>query len=198
MKQGFIHNSALIEETASIGKDVFIWAWTHVREEAIIEDEVVIAEHSYVGPGVRIGKKTKIQNGCSIYEPAELGEGVFIGPGVVLTNDKYPRAINAQDVKKSHEDWESVGVRIGKGASVGAGSICVAPLEIGEWAMVAAGSVVTRNVPAFALFAGNPATFVRWVGKSGKPLQKSDENTFSCPDTGEIYGLDSFGELKPQ
>lgn len=189
---------AIVEQTVQICRGVSIWAWAHVRENAIIQEGAVIGEHTYIGPGVRIGKKTKIQNGSYIYDPAELSDGVFIGPGVILTNDKYPRSVDPKGEIKQPSDWTIVGVKIRKGASVGAGSICVAPLEIGEWAMVAAGSVVTRSVPAFALFAGNPATFVRWVGKSGKPLQKIDQNTFSCPETGEIYRLDSIGELKPQ
>lgn len=193
-----VHELAIIDREVTIGANTIIWAGVHIREYAIIEEGVVIGEYVYIGPGVRIGKNSKVQNGSYIYDPAELGEGVFIGPGVVLTNDRYPRAINEKGAKKNQGDWENVGVKIRRGASVGAGSICVAPLEIGEWAMVAAGSVVTRNVPAFALFAGNPATFVRWVGKSGKPLLSTDENTFSCPDTGEAYSLNSNGELTPK
>ena len=197
MNDKFFHDTAIVDSTAAISINVKIWAWTHIREGVQIGEEVVIGEMVYVGPHVKVGKRSKIQNSAQIYEPAEIGEGVFVGPGVILTNDKYPRSIQNNGDSKGPDDWEKVGVTILTGASIGAGSICVAPVKIGEWAMIGAGSVVTRNVPAFALVAGNPATFIRWVGKSGKPLKRISENNFSCPDTGEIFCLNASGELVP-
>jgi len=106
-----------------------------------------------------------------VYEPAEVGEGVFIGPGAVLTNDTYPRAITTDGREKSSSDWVPVGVTVGKGASIGAHATCVAPLEIGQWAVVAAGAVVTRDVPPYAL--------VQKLRKQGKKL--------TCPVTGDVF-----------
>ena len=105
---------------------------------------------------------------------------MFIGPAVVLTNDTYPRAVSPDGSLKSAEDWTPVGVTIEDGASVGARAVCIAPLTIGRWATIAAGSVVTKDVPAFALMAGVPARRLGWVGKAGVPLR--EENGFwICP-----------------
>jgi acetyltransferase-like isoleucine patch superfamily enzyme len=116
-----------------------------------------------------------------------LEQGVFIGPGVILTNDEYPRAVNSDGSQKTANDWDVMGVTIREGASIGAGSICIAPVEIGAWALVAAGSTVTRNVPAFALVAGVPAKRIRWVGKAGVPLTDEGAGVFRCPKTGARY-----------
>jgi acetyltransferase-like isoleucine patch superfamily enzyme len=106
---------------------------------------------------VVIGDNCKIQNNALIYEPAVINDGVFIGPAVVLTNDKQPRAINRDGSVKSVRDWYPVGVTIGAGASIGANSVCVAPIEIGEWSAIGANSVVTRDVLANEMVTGNPA-----------------------------------------
>ncbi len=182
-----IHANAIVEISAKVEESAKVWGWSHIRENAILLDKVVVGEHVYVGPGVVIGKNSKIQNRALIYEPAIIESGVFIGPGAILTNDKFPRAITNDEFQKSAGDWNLVGVTIRKGASIGAGAICVAPIEIGEWAMVAAGSVVTKNVPAFALVAGAPAKRIKWVGKSGVPLNKSKDNEYICPQSNEIY-----------
>ena len=182
-----IHANAIVEISAKVEESAKVWGWSHIRENAILLDKVVVGEHVYVGPGVVIGKNSKIQNRALIYEPAIIESGVFIGPGAILTNDKFPRAITNDEFQKSAGDWNLVGVTIRKGASIGAGAICVAPVEIGEWAMVAAGSVVTTNVPAFALVAGAPAKRIKWVGKSGVPLNKSKDNEYICPQSNEIY-----------
>jgi UDP-2-acetamido-3-amino-2,3-dideoxy-glucuronate N-acetyltransferase len=115
-----------------------------------------------------------------------LGTGVFIGPAVVLTNDTYPRAITPDGELKSAHDWTPVGVTIGDGASIGARAVCVAPVTIGRWATVAAGAVVTKDVPDFALVAGVPARRIRWVGKAGVPLER-DGDLWVCPSTGDRY-----------
>lgn len=122
-----------------------------------------------------------------LYEPAILGNGVFIGPAVVLTNDEYPRAINPDGSLKSGADWNAVGVVIEDGASIGANSTCVAPLRIGKWSLIGSGAVVTKDVPDFALVAGNPARKIGWVGKTGHRLVQSETNTWICPDTGEVF-----------
>ncbi len=182
-----VHPTADIADNAQIGDGTFIWHYSQIREDSIVGENVKIGRGVYVGNGVRIGANSKIQNYALLYEPATLEAGVFIGPGVILTNDEYPRAVNPDGSQKSNMDWVPAGVTIREGASIGAGSICVAPLEIGAWALVAAGSTVTKNVPAFALVAGVPAKRVRWVGKAGVPLSDSGAGKFTCPKTGARY-----------
>lgn len=145
-----------------------------------------------------MGDNCKVQNYALVYEPARLGDGVFIGPAVVLTNDTYPRAINADGTIKSAQDWEPVGVTIERGAAIGARSTCVAPVTIGEWATVAAGTVVVKDVPAYALVAGVPARRIGWVGESGIPLVAGDEpQTWVCPRTGARY-IETDGTLSKE
>jgi UDP-2-acetamido-3-amino-2,3-dideoxy-glucuronate N-acetyltransferase len=182
-----VHQTADIADSAQIGDGTSVWHYAQIREGCIVGENVNIGRGVYVGNGVRIGANSKIQNYALVYEPALLETGVFIGPGVILTNDEYPRSVNPDGSQKSDTDWVPVGVTIREGASIGAGSICVAPLEIGAWALVAAGSTVTKNVPAFALVAGIPAKRVRWVGKAGVPLLDNGEGKFTCPKTGEQY-----------
>ena len=182
-----IHATADVASSVQIGEGPAIWHYAQVREGCVLGENVIIGRGVYVGNGVRIGANSKIQNYALVYEPALLEAGVFIGPGVILTNDEYPRAVNPDGSQKSGSDWEATGVTIREGASIGAGSICIAPVEIGAWALVAAGSTVTRNVPAFALVAGSPAKRIRWVGKAGVPLTDEGAGRFICPKTGAHY-----------
>ena len=195
MSSEIIHPTAEISCAANIGDGASVWQYAHIRENAIIGANSIIGRGAYIGSGVEIGSNCKIQNYALVYEPAKLEEGVFIGPSVVLTNDEYPRSINPDGTLKSGTDWKQVGVTIKKGASIGAGSICVAPVEIGEWALVAAGSTVTKDVPAFALVAGAPAKRINWVGKAGLPLKKLGDDRFECPKTGKIYNQVSENRL---
>lgn len=182
-----IHATADVSRSAEIGDGTVIWHYAQIREDCIIGENLVIGRGVYIGNGVHIGANSKIQNYALIYEPAVLEAGVFVGPGVIITNDQYPRAVNPDGSQKSSNDWNPVGVTIREGASIGAGSICIAPVEIGAWALVAAGSTVTKNVPAFALVAGIPAKRIRWVGKAGVPLTDEGAGRFLCPKTGAHY-----------
>lgn len=182
-----IHPTADVSPNAQIGEGVTVWQYAQVREDCVIGKNVIIGRGVYIGNGVKIGTNSKIQNYALVYEPAILEEGVFIGPGAILTNDEFPRAINPNSSQKNSSDWNSVGVTIREGASIGAGSICIAPVEIGAWALVAAGSTVTKDVPAFALMVGSPARRVRWVGKAGLPLIDDGAGRFMCPQTGTKY-----------
>jgi acetyltransferase-like isoleucine patch superfamily enzyme len=181
-----IHPEANVDERAQVADSVVAWEGTRVRENARIGERTSLGLGVYVGPGAVIGADCKIQNGAMIYEPAVLADGVFIGPRVVLTNDRYPRAITPDGRQKTADDWHAVGVTIEYGASVGAAAVCVGPINIGEWATVAAGAVVTRDVPAHAIVAGVPAKRVGWVGRAGIPLVRAGA-TWSCPASGDVY-----------
>ena len=129
-----VMDSADVSPDAVIGDGTSVWHLAQVRERAVIGERCIIGRGAYIGTGVRMGDDCKVQNYALVYEPARLAEGVFIGPAVVLTNDTYPRAINADGSQKSAADWEPVGVTIERGASIGARATCVAPVTIGAWA----------------------------------------------------------------
>lgn len=188
--------TADVDARATIGPGTRVWHLAQVREGAELGAECIVGRAAYIGPGVRIGDRCKIQNQALVYEPAVLEDGVFIGPAVVFTNDYFPRAVNPDGTLKSADDWHAVGVTVRRGASVGAGAVCVAPVTIGRWALVAAGSVVTRDVADFALVVGTPARRIGWVGRSGEPLEPASDGTWRCPRTGELY-VERDGELAP-
>lgn len=166
-----IHETAFVSDKARIGEGTKIWHLAQVRENAIIGENCIIGKNSYIGAGVKIGSNVKIQNNCSIYEGAIIGDGVFIGPHVVLTNDRNPRAINPNGTLKSPDDWHVGKILVQKGSSIGACSVIVTDVTIGEFAMVGAGSVVTKDIPPYALAYGNSAQFRGYVCKCG---QKAD------------------------
>lgn len=180
-------DSADVAESAQIGDGSSVWHLAQVREDVRMGEGCIVGRGAYIGTGVRMGDNCKVQNYALVYEPAELGDGVFIGPAVVLTNDTFPRAVNPDGSLKSAHDWEPVGVTIREGASIGARAVCVAPVTVGRWATVAAGSVVTRDVPDFALVAGVPARRIKWVGRAGVPLEDLGAGTWRCPTTGDLY-----------
>jgi UDP-2-acetamido-3-amino-2,3-dideoxy-glucuronate N-acetyltransferase len=182
-----IETTADVDGRALIGDGVRIWHLAQVREGAVVGDGCVLGRGSYIGPGVVLGANCKIQNHALVYEPARLEDGVFVGPAVVFTNDVWPRAVNPDGSLKTADDWEAVGVTVRRGASIGARSVCIAPVEIGRWALVAAGSVVTRDVPDFALVAGVPARRLGWVGEAGARLDELGDGLFRCPVTGATY-----------
>jgi UDP-2-acetamido-3-amino-2,3-dideoxy-glucuronate N-acetyltransferase len=179
----FTSDSATISESASIASSAKIWEYSQIRENVIIGENTIVGSYVYIDSNVQIGRNCKIQNRALLYHPAKIHDGVFIGPGVILTNDHNPRAIQENETLKSEDDWEKEGVVIEKGASVGAGAICIAPVLIGSWALVGAGAVVTKNVPPFAIVLGNPAKQIGWVGRHGFQLLKISEDIYECPKT---------------
>lgn len=184
-----VKSTAQVDPDAEIGEGTTVWELAQIREGARLGRGCNVGRGAYVGPGVRIGDRVKLQNYALVYEPAELADGVFVGPAAVLTNDHYPRAVDPEGVLKRGGDWEPVAVRVGEGAALGARSVCVAPVRVGRWALVAAGAVVTRDVPDFALVAGVPARRIGWVGRAGVRLveRPGEPGAWECPQTGERY-----------
>jgi len=181
-----IQSTADVDDRADIGERTRVWHLAQVRDGARIGADCIIGRGAYIGSGVILGDNCKVQNYALVYEPAILADGVFIGPAAVLTNDEYPRAINPDATLKSADDWHAVGVTIGQGASIGARAVCIAPVTIGAWALVAAGAVVAKDVPDYALVVGVPARRIAWVGRAGRPLEQ-DGDGWVCPVSGERY-----------
>jgi len=165
-KKVFIHPTAIVEEGAIIGEGTRIWHFVHVRSGARIGRNCNIGKDVYIDVGVEIGNNVKIQNGVSVYRGVKIEDDVFIGPYAVFTNDLYPRAFN--------RDWKVVPTLVKKGASIGANATIVCGVTIGEYAMVAAGAVVTKDVPPHGLVMGNPARLKGFVCYCGRPLRDNN------------------------
>jgi len=171
-KKYFVHFTAIVEEGAEIGEGTRIWHFAHVRRGARIGKNCNIGKDVYIDQGAIVGNNVKIQNGVSVYRGVVIEDNVFVGPYAVFTNDKYPRAFI--------QDWEVVRTVVREGASIGANATIICGVTIGRYAMVAAGSVVTHDVPDHGLVAGNPARLVGFVCYCGRPLKqviKEDENS---------------------
>lgn len=182
-----VEQTADVDASAVLGPGTAVWHLAQVRENARLGSGCIVGRGAYVGPGVLIGNNVKLQNYALVYEPARLEDGVFIGPAAVLTNDLYPRSVDVAGKLKRPADWDASGVVIREGASVGARVVVVPGRVIGRWAMVAAGAVVTRDVPDFALVAGVPARQIGWVGRAGERLMADALGRWQCPQTGELY-----------
>ena len=157
-----IHPSATIDSGAKIGDGSMVWVNVQIREGAKIGKNCVLSKDVYVDCNVKIGDECKIQNSVSIYDGVTIESEVFVGPNATFTNDKVPRAFNA--------DWEITKTLVQQGASLGANCTIVCGIVIGEYSMIAAGSVVTKNVPPYTLVAGNPARVVAKVDKLGNKV----------------------------
>ena len=179
--------TSLISQDSKLAAGVKVWNYSYIRENSQIGENTIIGSYVYIDTNVVIGKNCKIQNAAQLFDPTVIHDGVFIGPGVILTNDQYPRSINADGSIKSAKEWKKVGVEVADGASIGAGAICVAPIKIGKWALIGSGSVIINDVPDFALVVGNPGRQIGWVGKSGIKLNELEGNNFICPRTQTQY-----------
>jgi UDP-2-acetamido-3-amino-2,3-dideoxy-glucuronate N-acetyltransferase len=192
------HDFAVASPEAVVHPTVRAWAGSVVRERAELGENTSLGRDCYVGPGVRIGKNCKVQNQALIYEPCVIADGVFIGPRVVITNDLNPRAVTSDGVLKTPLDWTPKAATIEAGASLGAGVITVGGIKIGKWAMIAAGAVVTTDVPDHALFAGVPARQIGWVSEEGFKLEAIEGELLRCPSSGKLFRLIDEGSIVRQ
>ncbi|MBW1976310.1 MAG: hypothetical protein JRI45_12270 [Deltaproteobacteria bacterium] len=185
-KNYFAHESAYVDEGAVIGKGTKIWHFSHVMSGAEIGENCTLGQNVFVARNVKIGNNVKIQNNVSVYEGVTLEDDVFCGPSMVFTNVKTPRSAYPRNTS---EDYIPTIVK--RGASIGANAIIVCGVTIGEWAFVAAGAVVTKDVPPHALVAGVPAKVVGWVCECGTTLKFFD-SFFRCNVCGKEYERKMF------
>ena len=175
----FIHESSYVDEEVSIGEGTKIWHFTHVHKGVVIGNKCSLGQNVNIANNVKIGNGVKIQNNVSVYEGVELEDYVFCGPSMVFTNDLTPRS----KYPKGQAGYKKTLVKYG--ASIGANATIVCGHMIGEWAMIASGAVVTKDVPAYALMAGVPAKQIGWVCECGLPLKENLE----CSGCGRKYQL---------
>lgn len=168
-----IHETAVVEDGAQIGAGTSIWHHAHVRSGAVIGGGCVLGKSVFVDSGAQIGDRCKVQNNVSVYNGIHLADEVFVGPSAVFTNDRFPRAQNP--------DWELVETHVGQGASISANATIRCGVTIGEWAVVGAGSMVTKDVAPHEIVAGNPARHFGWACRCGRVASTAPDNPESEP-----------------
>ncbi len=159
------------------------WHQVQVRTGAVVGAGTIIGKGAYIGADVHVGANCKIQNYSCVYEGTTLEDGVFVGPEVVFTNDRFPRAINPDGTIKSASDWDCEGATVGFGAAIGSRSVILPGIRVGRWALIGAGSVVTKDIPDHALVVGNPAKAIGWVCVCARRLR----DDLTCESCGKGY-----------
>lgn len=181
-KEYFAHETAVIDDGCTIGKGTRIWHFSHIMKDAVIGERCNIGQNVVVSPGVRLGNNVKVQNNVSIYTGVICEDDVFLGPSMVFTNITNPRSAVIR-----RDKYETTLVR--KGASVGANATIVCGNEIGEYALIGAGAVITKNVRPYALVIGNPGRQTGWVSEYGHKLVFGDDGIATCSESGQKYRL---------
>lgn len=195
-----VHETADLEPDVEVGAGTRIWHRAHVRRGARIGADCVLGRDVFIDAGVAIGSRVKIQNGALIYHGVSVEDGVFIGPGAILTNDRFPRAITSTGELARAADWTVSPITLRHGCSIGAGAVVVAGVDIGPFATVGAGAIVTHDVRGHALVVGNPARRIGWMcacgqrllGGDGKPAPADPgayavHSEFHCPECDRRY-----------
>ena len=178
----FAHETAVIDEGCTIGKGTKIWHFSHIMKDSVIGEKCNIGQNVVVSPGVRLGNNVKVQNNVSIYTGVICEDDVFLGPSMVFTNIINPRsAVIRRDLY--------VKTMVRRGASIGANATIICGNEIGEYSLIGAGAVITKDVKPFALVVGNPGRQTGWVSEYGHKLSFDSEGTALCPESGQKYRL---------
>jgi UDP-2-acetamido-3-amino-2,3-dideoxy-glucuronate N-acetyltransferase len=183
-KDYFAHPSAIIDDGCTIGKGTKIWHFSHIMPNCVLGENCNIGQNVVISPEVVLGRNVKVQNNVSIYTGVTCDDDVFLGPSMVFTNVINPRsAVNRKnEYAKTH---------VGIGATIGANATIVCGHNIGKFAFIGAGAVVTKHVPAYALLVGNPARQIGWMSENGHRLQFNENNIATCPESTHQYRLDS-------
>jgi UDP-2-acetamido-3-amino-2,3-dideoxy-glucuronate N-acetyltransferase len=179
----FSHPTAIIDPGARIGEGTRIWHFCHVSAGAVLGDNCVLGQNVFVANGVTLGKGVKVQNNVSLYTGVLCEDDVFLGPSMVFTNVVNPRSF----VERKSEFRKTL---VRRGASIGANATIVCGVTLGQYCMVGAGAVVTKDVPDFALVAGVPAKQIGWVSRLGHRLEVAENGRATCPESGEVYQFD--------
>lgn len=180
----FIHPSAIIDEGAQIGNGTRIWHFSHLMPECVVGQQCIIGQNVFIDNNVIIGNRVKIQNNVSVYNGVTIEDDVFLGPSMVFTNVINPRSF----IERKTEFKKTI---VCQGASIGANATILCGIVIGNYAMIGAGAVVTKIVPAYALLTGNPARQRGWVSEAGRTLRFDTDNTAKCSETNEVYRLEN-------
>ena len=184
-----LHPSSVIDKGAVIGDGTFIWHFCHVSASSVIGKDCVLGQNVYVGPNVELGNNVKVQNNVSLYDGVVCEDDVFIGPSAVFTNIKTPRS----QIDRKRKFIKTL---VRRGASIGANATIICGNEIGEYAFIGAGAVVTRSVLPYAQMMGNPAKQTGWVSEAGQLLEFNDQNVAVCKESGEVYVLEGKTVMK--
>jgi UDP-2-acetamido-3-amino-2,3-dideoxy-glucuronate N-acetyltransferase len=175
-KDVYIHESSYVDDNVVIGNGTKVWHFSHILANSKIGEGCSLGQNVVIGPRVVVGNGVKIQNNVSVYEGVTLEDGVFCGPSCVFTNVNNPRS----EIIRKNQYRKTL---VKRGASIGANATIICGNDLGEYCFIAAGAVVTKSVPAYALMVGNPARRIGWISKSGGRL----DNDMVCPITGQLY-----------
>ena len=181
-KNFFVHESSYIDEPCQIGKGTKIWHFSHIMKNSLIGENCNIGQNVVISPNVKLGNNVKIQNNVSVYTGVVCEDDVFLGPSMVFTNVINPRS----GVIRKHEYMKTV---VKKGASIGANATIVCGNNIGKYAFIGAGAIVTKEVPDYALMVGNPSKNIGWMSEFGERLNFNNEGIAICDKTGSKYKL---------